>query len=97
MHSGVLGGGGLGRDFCISRWCLLALVFCWFGVVLRNHTEVQAGPDMRTTAMAARPVAVESAYIVESPSSMNLVGRVDENARACPDFRQGPGDSEKKP
>lgn len=72
----------------------------WFGgfwVVLRNHTEVQAGPDTRTTAMAALPVAVESAYIVESPSSMNLVGRVDENARACPGSRRGPGDSEKKP
>lgn len=76
---------------------LLVPVVQWFRVVLRDHTEVQAGPDTRTTAMAARPVAVESAYIVESPSSMNLVGRVDENARACPGVRRGPGNSDKKP
>lgn len=52
------------------------------------HTGTLAGPETRTTAMAALPGAVERAYIVESASSMNRVGKVDENARACPPVRR---------
>lgn len=36
-----------------------------------SHTCTHAGPDARTTAMAARPDAVESAYMVESASNMD--------------------------
>ena len=50
-------------------------------VVVGSHTGTQAGPDIRTTAIAARPGAVERAYIVESPSIMKLLGPVDEKAR----------------
>lgn len=37
----------------------------------RIRTEAHAGPEIRTTAIAALPGAVDSAYIVESASSMN--------------------------
>lgn len=45
------------------------------------HTETQAGPETRMTAIAALPGAVESAYIVESASSMNCVDLDEEKLR----------------
>lgn len=51
-----------------------------------DYTEAHAGPETRTTAIAALPGAVDSAYIVESASSMKGPYRVEEKLRMglCP-------------
>lgn len=59
------------------------------------HTGTQAGPETRTTAIAARPGAVDSAYIVESPSNINRAGRVDVKPRIRPGVLRA--DSGKRP
>ena len=53
------------------------------------RTEAHAGPETRTTAIAALPGAVDNAYIVESASSMNRVGREIEKLRTLLEVRCG--------
>lgn len=55
------------------------------------HTETHAGPDTRTTAIAALPGAVDKAYIVESASSINRVGLDEEKLRMLPGVLRGRG------
>lgn len=45
------------------------------------RTETHAGPETRTTAIAALPGAVDRAYIVESASSINLLGEQEVKLR----------------
>jgi hypothetical protein len=53
------------------------------------RTEAHAGPETRTTAIAALPGAVDNAYIVESASSMNRRFWEDEKLRTLLEVRCG--------
>lgn len=61
-----------GKGHCISRIqpCLVKWVH-WTAIRIGGLTERHAGPETRTTAIAALPDAVDRAYIVESASSIN--------------------------
>jgi hypothetical protein len=52
-------------------------------MLLLAHTCTHFGPETRTTAIAARPGAVDRAYIVESASRKVRAGEEAENRRFC--------------
>lgn len=82
-RSGVSVTGLVGRGIYISSLqnVLASSVFSFWLVLFGGITEVHAGPETRTTAIAALPGAVDNAYIVESASSINGKRRVEEKLR----------------
>lgn len=67
----VLGSLFAGKGHCISKMqsCLVKPLH-WTANRIGGLTERHAGPETRTTAIAALPDAVDRAYIVESASSI---------------------------